>query len=135
MLGAIGISRAIAAQGMDKGVAFLKERVGKVEGGMKTGEGRRLVGERVRVVRGWVEAWEGEMRMVGVGVGEGEGEGKLVRRMGEDGVERWGRWVDGCFVVEERGRGEERTGEGIVEDEERYGDPARQLMEAAGELG
>ncbi|KAK0508424.1 hypothetical protein JMJ35_009508 [Cladonia borealis] len=39
MLGAIGISRAIASHGMDKGVAFLKERLGKVEKGMKTGEG------------------------------------------------------------------------------------------------
>ena len=127
MLGAIGISRAIAAHGMDKGVAFLKERVGKVEGGMKTEEGRRLVRERARVVRGFVEAWEGEMRAVGVGVGKGGG--ALVRRVCEDGVERVGRWVEGVFVVEGR------VGEGGVQDEEGYGDPARQLIEAAGELG
>ena len=117
-------------------MAFLKERVGKVEKGMKTGEGGRLVGERAGVVRGFVESWEGEMRAVGVGVGAGREEGKLVRRVGEDGVERWGRWVEGVFVVEEQqGDGEERTVESMVEDEERYGDPARQLMEAAGEMG
>ena len=138
MLGAIGISRAIAAQGMDKGVAFLRERVGMVEGGMKTEDGRRLVGERARVVRGFVEAWEGEMRAVGVGVGKGGG--ALVRRMCEDGVERVGRWVEGVFVVEGRA-GEEQGGgdeEGIGRGERMdggYGDPARQLIEAAGEIG
>ena len=124
---------------MDKGVKFLKERVGKVEGGMKTGEGRRLVGGRAGVVRGFVGSWEGEMRAVGVGVGVGEGggEGKVVRRVGEDGVERWGRWVEGVFVVEEQQREEDEEGVGGGEDmdEEAYGDPARQLMEAAGEMG
>lgn len=137
MLGAIGISRAIAAQGMDKGVVFLKERVERVEKGMKTGEGARLVRERARVVRGFVEAWEGEMRAVGVGVSKGGG--ALVRRVGEDGVERVGRWVEGMFVVEGRvgeGSVEGEQGIGIGERmEEGYGDPARQLMEATGEIG
>ena len=149
MLGAVGIARAIASHGMDKGVEFLKERVVKVERGMKTGEGARLVGGRAAVVRAWLGSWEGEMRSVGVGVGvgKGEGEGGLVRMVGEGGVEKVGRWREGVFVVVEGKVGEGRVeaeqavehgdggeeGIGVAERmEEGYGDPARQLMEAAG---
>ena len=116
-------------------MAFLKERVGRVEKGMKTGEGGRLVGGRVGVVRRFVGEWEGEMRRVGVGV-KGVG-GGLVRMIGEGGVERVGRWKEGVFVEgtgEERGEGEGEVGVGGGV-EEGYGDPARQLMEAAGEIG
>ena len=115
MLGAIGISRAVASRGMDAGMAFLRERVGRVEKGMKTGEGGRKVEGRAGVVRWFMEAWEGEMRTVGGAVPTGKG--ALVKRVGEDGVERLGRWVQGVFVVE--GGGEEGgTGDGRVEGEE-----------------
>lgn len=84
-LGGIGIGRAFAyggarGRGLGETVGHFEEKLVRLEGMMKTGEGRRLArvrGERVRVFRGWVReemgaAGAGEMGMdarVGVGVG------------------------------------------------------------------
>lgn len=76
-LGAIGIGRAFAyggahGRGLEDTVEHFEEKLVKLEGMMKTGEGRRLArgrAERVAVFREWV----GEE--LGMGVGNGNGSG------------------------------------------------------------
>lgn len=79
-LGGIGIGRAFAyggarGRGLGETVGHFEEKLVRLEGMMKTGEGRRLArvrGERVRVFRGWVRE---EMGMLGAGEGNGVGVG------------------------------------------------------------
>ena len=72
-LGAVGIGRTFAYAGA-KGRGFgdtmrhFEEKLGRLEGMMKTGEGKRMArerGERVGLFRGW---WGEEMEAAGVGV-------------------------------------------------------------------
>lgn len=75
-LGAVGIGRAFAyggarGRGLSETVAHFEDKLARLEGMMKTGEGRRLArarGERVMVFRGWVED---EMGMLDAGDGVG----------------------------------------------------------------
>ena len=72
-IGAVGIGRAFTyggAKGRDGGLAetmnHFEEKLAKLEGMMKTGEGRRLAvmrAERLRIFGRW---WQEEMRMVGM---------------------------------------------------------------------
>ena len=69
-IGAVGIGRVFTyggakgpARGMGASVKHFGEKLEKLEGMMKTAEGRRLAGvrsERLRMFREW---WEDEMRM------------------------------------------------------------------------
>lgn len=89
-LGAIGIGRAFAyagakGRGFGETMGHFEEKLGRLEGMMKTGEGRRMArerSERVGVFRGW---WGEEMEAVGAGVqGNGEvGVGDEVGRVGD----------------------------------------------------
>lgn len=75
-LGAVGIGRAFAyggarGRGLSETVAHFEDKLARLEGMMKTGEGRRLArarGERVGVFRGWVRE---EMGMLDAGDGVG----------------------------------------------------------------
>lgn len=73
-LGAVGIGRAFVyggarGRGLSETVAHFEDKLLRLEGMMKTGEGRRLArarGERVGVFRGWVRE---EMGMLDAGDG------------------------------------------------------------------
>ncbi|KAF6238020.1 hypothetical protein HO173_004221 [Letharia columbiana] len=116
-LGAVGIGRAFAhggARGRDLGdtMRHFEEKLVKLEGMMKTGEGKRMArakSERISVFKEW---WGEEMGMVGIGV-PGDGVG-----VGDDGIAFSGAEMgDGGMGGETARR---------ASDE----DPGRQLMEA-----
>lgn len=121
-LGAVGIARAFSyggARGRDlsETVAHFEEKLLRLEGMMKTGEGRRLArarGERVAVFRGWV----GEEMGMGLGMGAaGEGDGVGVGgagnfEMGYCGMGRGAgdpgrQLVDGTMSVDDGGSSED----------------------------
>lgn len=88
-LGAIGLGRAFThgaatRRAFAETVRHLEDKLGRLEGLMKTGEGKRLArgrSERVALFKGW---WEEEMRAVGVGVPGGVAGGDV--GMGEGGL-------------------------------------------------
>ncbi|MCJ1457420.1 hypothetical protein MMC28_007788 [Mycoblastus sanguinarius] len=72
-IGAIGIGRAFTyggakskEGGLDATIGHFVEKLEKLEGMMKTGEGRRLARERAAKLRVFREWWEEEMRTVGM---------------------------------------------------------------------
>lgn len=105
-LGAVGIGRAFAyggakGRGMRETMGHFEEKLGRLEGMMKTGEGRRMArerSERVAVFRGW---WGEEMESVGLGLGLGVG---VLGGHGEGGVGDGGRGGDGRVGIEDPGR-------------------------------
>lgn len=129
-LGAIGIGRAFAfsgarARGLRETVRHFEEKLVRLEGMMKTGEGKRLArvrSERVAVFKGWLEE---EMVAAGVGVppvGEGTGGGG------------GGDVVMGDDDDDDDGMGG-RTG-APLDAGARQEDPGRQLMDdETGEVG
>lgn len=142
-IGAIGVGRAFTygsakerGGGMNETIAHFTEKLDRLEGMMKTGQGKRLAvqrGERLRQFRGW---WEEEMRFVGVEVGGGLVPALSRRLMNSIGVqtneqelEKRRRVME--TVVETAGAGE-MVGVEASAAEEDAGDAARQLMEAAG---
>lgn len=107
----MGLARAFAfggarGRGLGETGRHLDEKVGRLEGLMKTGEGRRLAGERaerVRLFKGWLGE---EMQMAGSGVGNGDAE------MGErEGLDGSGGYGDPGRQLVERGDDEESSGD------------------------
>lgn len=156
-IGAIGIGRAFtygAAKGREGGmnetIAHFTDKLDKLEGMMKTGQGKRLAvqrAERLRQFRGW---WEEEMRFVGVEIGSAPAMGmgrRITNSVGvqtnEQELERRRRLMEEmAVVVGPAAAGEvagvEATGQTVSADgdgDDGVGDPARQLMEAAAVAG
>ncbi|KAM0801089.1 hypothetical protein BDR22DRAFT_888760 [Usnea florida] len=114
-LGAVGLGRAFAyagarGRGVGETRGHLEGKLGRLEGMMKTGEGRRLAGERagrVRVFAGWLGE---EMEMAGGGGGYGDGDVEMGERGGLDGSGR-GSYADPGRQLVERGEDEESSGD------------------------
>ena len=120
-LGAVGVGRAFAfggarARGLGETVRHFGDKLGRLEGLMKTGEGRRMArvrGERVEVFKGWVleEMGEAGMGVLGMGVLGGEGGGG-----GPGEVEVGGSGMGGGDIAPVDSRaGEEDPGSRLVE--------------------
>ncbi|KAL9068039.1 MAG: hypothetical protein Q9161_006484 [Pseudevernia consocians] len=121
-LGAVGIGRAFAyggatGRGLGDTLAHVEEKLEKLEGMMKTGEGKRMArvrSERVGMFKGWLGE---EMGAAGMGVPGGGGGGGGVEGSGvEDG---------------NAGMGEDGMGSEAVALE----DPGRQLMGTIDDTG
>lgn len=84
-LGAVGIARAftfggVRGRALESTVAHFEEKLDRLEGMMKTCEGRRLASERSERLRVWKGWWREE---VGLREGEGEEGGEGGRKKGE----------------------------------------------------
>ena len=118
-LGAIGIGRAFAYSGakgrdLSETTRYFEEKLVRLEGMMKTGEGKRMAkmrSERVAMFKGWLGE---EMGVVGMG-GPGGGVG-----MGESGL------GDGNVEMGDDGMGRSETVP--LDGRASHGDPKRQLM-------
>ncbi|KAK3169761.1 hypothetical protein OEA41_009145 [Lepraria neglecta] len=121
-IGAIGIGRTFTyggtkgrPRGMEDTIKHFGGKLEKLEGMMKTGEGKRLArvrAERLGVFRGW---WEEEMRIVGVGI--------------EESVNRNDYQRPSAEAVGRQGMASKDGSSGAFED------PARQVLEAAATMG